>query len=297
MSIDELEQVGCLRSSASTLREFGFENCRIASGLSPTSLLIECGRDVIEKAGIKPDEVRRIFLYSGLGSWRAAGASKDMLDQFRYPVAQIRHELKLPHAEALAVSQQGCSGLLSIMDLSKQLLVSADRDGAVLCLAADSLPRSAKREIMYNLMSDAAGAVLVTKGAKKNRIVHYHQEIQSYYWNTPAHENELLASYFPLAKKAIMSTLDEAGLKVADIRWFVPHNVSRRSWEILAKMISVPIEKVWTNNIRRVGHTVSCDHVINLVDMEQQGRLDPDDYLVLFTFGFGATWSCMIIRH
>jgi 3-oxoacyl-[acyl-carrier-protein] synthase III len=31
--------------------------------------------------------------------------------------------------------------------------------------------------------------------------------------------------------------------------------------------------------------------------MEEQGALKKDDLLVLFTFGFGANWSCMILQH
>jgi len=46
-----------------------------------------------------------------------------------------------------------------------------------------------------------------------------------------------------------------------------------------------------------VGHTVSCDHIINLVDMEGAGALHDGDHLLLFTFGFGASWSAMVIQH
>lgn len=297
ITVHELEQRRQLNSSATTLREFGFESCYVSTDQSLIPLLIECGREVIDKAKVAPDHIRRIFLYSGLGDRSEFDQSEDMLARFRYSVAQLRHELELPHANALAVSQQGCSGLLSLIELSRQLLSAADSDEAVLCLAADFLPRPAKREIMYNLMSDAAGAVLVAENAPKNRIVHFCQSIQSYYWDTPAHADELLAAYFPIAKQVIEQTIEEAGLKKTDIKYFVPHNVSRRSWEILVRLIAVPTEKIWTDNIRRIGHTVSCDHVINLVDMEKQGVIDPGDYLVLFTFGFGATWTCMIVQH
>ncbi|MDQ3856008.1 MAG: hypothetical protein M3281_06390, partial [Chloroflexota bacterium] len=120
---------------------------------------------------------------------------------------------------------------------------------------------------------------------------------QSYYWDTPRREQELLAAYFPMAQRAIQGALDKAGLAPSDVAWFVPNNVSLRSWEILAGLLGVPLGRVWTRNIEKVGHTVSCDHVINLVDMEREGALRSGDYLLLFTFGFGATWSCLVLQH
>jgi 3-oxoacyl-[acyl-carrier-protein] synthase-3 len=94
-----------------------------------------------------------------------------------------------------------------------------------------------------------------------------------------------------------MKTLEQAGISRNDVAWFVPHNVNLRSWKILSDLIEVSEDKIWSNNIARVGHTVSCDHIINMRDMEDQGLLERGDILVLFTFGFGANWSCMIIEH
>ena len=166
-----------------------------------------------------------------------------------------------------------------------------------MCLASDALDDGSNREILYNLISDACAAVLVERHAVKNRIVHFYQHAAPYFWNTPDHTEELLAAYFPLAQRVILRCLEEAHRTVGDVTWFVPHNVNRRSWTILAQLLGVPETAIWSENISRIGHTVSCDHVINLRDMERAGVLAPGDLLVLFTFGFGATWSCMLLEH
>ena len=82
------------------------------------------------------------------------------LELFRYPAARAHHLLGLGQAPVMALSQRGCSGLLSAVDMAAQLLQTAERP-AILCLAGDALPAGGRREIMYNLMSDAAGALLV----------------------------------------------------------------------------------------------------------------------------------------
>jgi 3-oxoacyl-[acyl-carrier-protein] synthase III len=150
---------------------------------------------------------------------------------------------------------------------------------------------------MYNVMSDAAAAVLVERDSPRNQLITLHQLSQPSYWDSPRNERELIASYFPMAQRAICGAVEQAGLRLSDLRWIVPSNVSLRSWTILAELLGVPPDLVWSKNIARVGHTVSCDHVINLADMEREGALQSGDYLLLFTFGFGASWTSMILRH
>lgn len=239
-----------------------------------------------------------MLLYSALDSLSATkrtGRNRALM-AFRYPVARVAERLGLSRANALALSQQGCSGLLSAIHIAGDI-ACASGDGPVLCLAADSLPPGDTREIMYNVMSDAASAVVVDAASQRNRIVAFHQRSEAAYWDTPALQPELVAAYFPMAQRTILEALERAGLGLDAIRWFVPSNVSLRSWTILADLVKIPLERIWTQNIARVGHTVSCDHVINLVDMEKSGALTPGDLLLLFTFGFGASWSVMILRH
>ncbi len=298
-SVEELEKQQLLHSPASLLNDFGFRNCYIHEPSQRfEDLLLESSKEALRESHSQKKDVTRIFLYSGINSEIDNDKQTNTLELFRYPAAELRHKLELTNANAIALSQQGCSGLLSAIDLARQLLTASPRDSeTILCVTGDLLPRRTKREIMYNIISDAAAALVVAKNCDKNQIISFHQEVQSYYWNTSAHENELLASYFPMAKRVIENTIKEAGLAPSDISWFVPHNVSLRSWEILAKLINIPMERIWTENMSRVGHTISCDHIINLVDMERNGKLKKGDYLALFTFGFGASWSCLILRH
>jgi 3-oxoacyl-[acyl-carrier-protein] synthase-3 len=298
-SLSQLEQQGALISPMNLLQDFGFGSCFIQESHNEfEGLILSSAKKALSKSKSDIDSISQLFWYSGIEVGDETKHNDNVLNLFRYPVSRLRHELGLTKANSIALSQQGCGGLLSSIYLAKQLLVASEVEkDAVLCVAADVFPHWAKREIMYNIMSDAAAALVVSKDAGNNRIVHFHQTFQSYYWDTPRHEDELLASYFPIAQRTIEDAVHQAGLTLADIKWFVPHNVSLKSWEILAKLLNVPIKKIWTNNIARIGHTVSCDHIINLVDMESEGVLNEGDYLALFTFGFGANWSCLILQH
>ena len=300
LSLDDAARRDLLTSDAAFLRDIGFGHCFVEDDpATHEDMIVECGREVLDRSEVPVTEVGWLFRCSGLPGELPVTAHRRhdaVLDRFRYPAVQSQERLRLHRASAMALSQQGCSGLLSGLFIAHKLL-QGDSAGAVLLLAGDVIPPGGRREILYNVMSDAAGAVLVEKHARKNRIIHFVQQAMPYYWDTPLHTTEMLASYFPMAQRVILRTLEEAGFTAANVDWVVPHNVSLRSWTILADLVGIPAERVWTGNIARVGHTVSCDHIINLCDMEREGALRAGDLILLFTFGFGATWTCLLIQH
>jgi 3-oxoacyl-[acyl-carrier-protein] synthase-3 len=286
-----------VRSSVKFLSELGFTYSYLsqqAEGFD--ELLVGAAEEAMADSGHSPAQIGTLFLYSGLNSSAAAGGNAPVLDRFRYPVAKLADRLKLPHANAMALSQQGCSGLLSAINLAARMVQAGDPPAA-LCVAGDALPKNANREIMYNVMSDAAAAVVVERDSPRNQIVTFHQLGQPAYWDSPQQERELIAAYFPMAQRAICGAIEQAGLRLSDIRWIVPSNVSLRSWTILAELLGIPATRIWSKNIARVGHTVCCDHVINLRDMAHEGALRTGDHLLLFTFGFGASWTSLILQH
>jgi 3-oxoacyl-[acyl-carrier-protein] synthase-3 len=138
---------------------------------------------------------------------------------------------------------------------------------------------------------------VIDKHSPSLQIISHHEVSQPYYWNTPERELEVLSAYFPIAKRVIEETLVQAKLSTNDIRWIVPHNVSVRSWEILAQLIGVPLEKIWLENVEKVGHTVSTDHILNLHNMRTQNVFEPGDHLLMFSFGFGASWAAQILEY
>jgi 3-oxoacyl-[acyl-carrier-protein] synthase III len=285
-----------IRSSANFLGELGFAYGYVCEEPERfDDLLVGAAEEAMADSGHSPDQIGTLFLYSGLNP-AAPARDTGLLGRFRYPVAKLADRLELPHANALALSQQGCSGLLSSINLAAHTL-EAGGPPAALCVAGDVIPKNASREVMYNLMSDAAAAVVVQRESPRNRIVSFHQLAQPAYWDSPHQERELIAAYFPMAQRAICAAIEQAGLRLSDIRWIVPSNVSLRSWTILAELLGIPVSRIWSKNIARVGHTVSCDHVINLSDMNREGALTTGDLLLLFTFGFGASWTSLILQH
>jgi 3-oxoacyl-[acyl-carrier-protein] synthase III len=159
------------------------------------------------------------------------------------------------------------------------------------------LPGGAKREILYNVISDGACAVLVSRGCERNHLLYRQQVTKGYYWDSVGKKNEIVAAYFPTAQHLIRNTLEGAGMTKDDIRWIVPHNVSRRSWEILLDLVELPMDRLFATNIARVGHVIAADNWINLRDMMERNLVRSGDKLLLVNFGFGANWACTIMEY
>lgn len=295
LSLEELHAAGLLSSAPGVLADFGFGRCHVHHERDATELVLGAARALLAEAPVERAEISALFVYSGLPP-APAGELADPLSLFRYDLGRVRHELELDHVPGYRLSQQGCSGWMSTIRLAGEVLAATGGSSA-LVLTGESFGADAQREILYNVMSDAGSALLVDRSSTRNRIVAEADVVQSYYWDSAARSDEILASYFPLARRVIERVLEEADTGLDALRWILPHNVSRRSWEILCDMLDVDPGKVWTSNIAEVGHTVTCDHVINLSAMEAAGEIEPGDRLLVFTFGFGAAWSAAVLEH
>ena len=107
-------------------------------------------------------------------------------------------------------------------------------------------------------MPSAAMAVLLKKGAPRLKLKAYAQITKGYYWNCEELANEIIAAYFPSARTVIDRALERAGLKLSQIDWLLPHNVSLRSWEMLLSILGFPREKFFGANIAAKGRPAEC---------------------------------------
>ncbi len=294
-SVEELEARGLLDSPAAKLREFGF-SCARLSRESPYSLAHAATSKLLNATGIDRTSIDALF-YAGATPVCHAIETTDPMSAFNYPVSQLQYELELTQARVFGVSQVGCLGLMAAVALARDFLLSHENAIRALCVSADVLPAGCKREMIYNVVSDGACAVLLEKKCEQNRIVAYRQITKGYYWNSIERKNEITAAYFPTARNITRDTLADARLDTSEISCLLPHNVSLRSWEILLGLLQIDRQKIFADNISKIGHVIAADNWINLRDAIETGGLSHGDKLLLFTFGFGAGWACMVLEH
>ena len=295
LTLEELAAQGRLHSPVDALRRFGFERAWVAEPGEGASLATGAAEQLLASAAVDPDSIDLLF-YAAAAP-RGHAAAESLLGGFSYPVSRLQYDLGLTNARTYGVSQAGCLGLMTAISMGRAMLVADENLGRALCVSVDVLPDGSPREILYNVISDGACAVLLQRGEGPNRIIAERQITKGYYWDCETLGNEIVAAYFPTARTIIRDTLASAALTTDDIALLVPHNVSLRSWEILLQLTGFPRDRLYADNIAAKAHVISGDNFINLKDAEAAGRLRSGDRLLLFNFGFGASWYAMLVEH
>lgn len=281
-------------SPIALLQDFGYENIWQTDDIK--ALTLETAKQTLKEADVPLEKIGSLFYASGLPDSRPKDEDNP-LSIFEYPLSALQSQLGLQQSSGIAISQRGCSSFLIALQQAVWSLQSTEQTHA-LCVAADAWPHQ-NREVMYNLLSDAACSLLLEKNPRRPYFqpIMAYEYTHAYYTSPSSQEQELLAAYFPIAQKTILNCLEGVHLGTKDLAWVVPHNVNRNSWKILSAMLEIPMEKIWMENIPRVGHTISCDQIINTVDMQKEKLFKNEDYILWFTFGFGASWLAMILQY
>ena len=296
----ELAAAGQLESDPALLQRFGFEQVHVAERETAFDLALEAGTHLLRDAAVDPSSID-LLLYGGApavafdAGGRPRHAALATTERFRYPGTRLQYELGLDRASVVGLDSLACSTLLGAVRLARALVASEGLE-RVLCVSAELFPCDAGREAIFNCTSDAGCALLVERGAPRNRVVGSAHVTKGYYWDCEALRDEIVASYFPTARHCIERVIADAGWTRDDVRWVIPHNVSLRSWEILLGLTGLPRERLWSANIARRGHTLAGDNFINLADATAAGDVQPGDRLVLFSFGYGAHWSALAVE-
>ncbi len=262
-------------------------------------------RALLEGAAVDPASIDLLVLFGGIpreltldegsGGDPLPAGKGELIGLFRSPAGRLQHELGLTRSVAMAVGQQGCASMMSALRLARNAIAAGD--GAnVLLVGSDVVPAGYAREVIYNVLSDAACAALVTAGEERLSPIAFRQVTKGYYWDSPARRDEIIAAYLPTARNVLLGAVHDAGLEMGDIALIVPDNVSRRSWEIVMDLIGVEEERVFLSNIPRRAHSVSCDNLVNLKDVLAVRDVPHGAPVLLFTFGFGANWSAVVLR-
>jgi 3-oxoacyl-[acyl-carrier-protein] synthase-3 len=90
----------------------------------------------------------------------------------------------------------------------------------------------------------------------------------------------------------VHAVLDDAGLKIADVDWFVFHQANAFMNERLRLRLGIPVEKM-PLAMRDYGNTVG--NTLPIVLHEHGSRFRASDRVLLVGFGVGYSWGAMLL--
>ena len=284
------------------LESFGFHDAHVVDGNHDAAWLAKtAAQRALADADVPPEEIGLLIWASALAQnhLREGGSFSEedqVLAPFRYASGWLQDELALDRADVTAVAQQGCASFFSALRLARAALLAEPELAHVLCVGLDVLPAGTTREILYNVISDAACAVVLSRDSPRDRWLGYRQISRGYYWDTPVKKAEILAAHFPTARLCIPELLEKHNITSDEIDWIVPTGVQRTSWDILLDLVGIPAHRLY-QPAESFGHTILADNFLLLDQMRRDGAVKPGDKLLLFTYGFGSSWCGLILEH
>ncbi|HWA68579.1 MAG TPA: beta-ketoacyl-ACP synthase III [Rhizomicrobium sp.] len=94
---------------------------------------------------------------------------------------------------------------------------------------------------------------------------------------------------------AVIASSEAAGIQVADIDWFVPHQANQRILDGTAKKLGIDPRKV-ISTVAEHGNTSAASVPLALVTAVRDGRIQRGDLILLEAMGGGFTWGAALLR-
>ncbi len=284
-------------------------NTRRISGKGEESyrLATVAGERALEMAGVRADELDLIIV---------ATMSSHML----MPSCGCFVQKELGATKAFAYDiNAACSGFLYGLDMADKSL-RVDREKKILLIGAETLSSRTNWQDRNTciLFGDGAGAVVMEYRDEPRGVVASNLFSDGNLWNllymhtAPSCNPDLTQpdnpgthilmegrEVFKYAVKAmegaILELLEREKVDLDSIALMIPHQANIRILNKLVSRLDLPEEKVFIN-VQKYGNTSAASIPIALDEANREGRLRPDDFLLVCSFGGGFTWGAALLR-
>ena len=286
---------------------------RIAQTETTASMAAEAGRQALEEAGIRPEEIDMIL---------AATATPDHI--FPCAACEIQERLQAVNAVCFDLNA-ACSGFLFAYQTA-QAYIASGMYRTILVVGSESLSRIVNWEDRGTciLFGDGSGAAVLRAKEGRNWIPAAHSDgkggpallcpgpnVSGNGGNLPgsdsAEDGGLERTFITMDGKAVFQfavrkvpevireVLAANGLSADDIDWFILHQANRRIVESVAKRLKTDIER-FPMNLQEYGNTSSASIPILLNEMNRKGLLKKGQKLVMAGFGAGLSWGAAVLE-
>lgn len=222
----------------------------------------------------------------------------------------LQSHLDVPGIPAFDINA-ACSGFMYGMSIADQYIRSGMMKN-VLVVGAESLSRIVDWEDRRTciLFSDGAGACVLS-GSDEPGIYSTHIYADGSHkdlLSCPNHigktdeqktiqmsGNEVFKLAVTKLGEVVEVTLKHNNLDKADIDWLVPHQANMRIIKATAKKLSMPMERV-VLTIDRHGNTSAASVPLAFNEAVRDGRIKPDQLVLMEAFGGGMSWGSVLVR-
>lgn len=281
----------------------GIRERRIAAeGQYTSDLGYEAALAALENAGLTADDIDLIVV---------ATSTPDLT--FPSTATIIQEKLGMRHGAAFDI-QAVCSGFIYGTHVVNALLRSGGAKRALL-IGAETFSRILDWTDRGTcvLFGDGAGAIIVEAVEDTESGI-----LQTYIRSDGRHRDMLYVDGGPSRtqtvghlrmlgnqvfkhavtdiSKVIKDCAEQAGVEVADIDWFVPHQANQRILNAVAKRLKLRPEQV-VSTVDQHANTSAASVPLAMDAAVKDGRIKQGDLVMLEAFGGGFTWGAALLRY
>jgi len=107
--------------------------------------------------------------------------------------------------------------------------------------------------------------------------------------------NEVFKHAVKKMGEAAVEALKSAGLKKEDVDYLIPHQANIRIIEATGRRLKLPREKVFSN-IHKYGNVSVASIPISIHELNEEGKLNKGNIVLMVAFGAGFTWAAVAYR-
>lgn len=272
-----------------------------ADGELTSDLATHAGTQALERAGMSIADIDIIIV---------ATTTSDMT----YPATAtiVQNKLGMTHGFAFDV-QAVCSGFVYAVSIADSHLKNGMGKRALVIGAETN-----SRILDWNdrttcvLFGDGAGAVVLELADDNDRgILATSLRSDGRHWDklyvdggpsstqTVGHVKmegrEVFKHAVGMISDVVYAAVDQSGLSVADLDWFVPHQANKRIIDGVGHKLGLPAEKVVVT-VDKHANTSAASVPLALNEAVEDGRIKTGDLVMIEAMGGGFTWGASLIR-
>ncbi|MCO7126545.1 ketoacyl-ACP synthase III [Sporolactobacillus shoreicorticis] len=230
--------------------------------------------------------------------------------------SRVQAAFQLKHAGAIDLSA-ACSGFEYALHVANGL-VSSGLNKKILVIAAETMSKVTDYTDRTTcvLLGDGAGAALVEDTEAKGGFLGsymgadgslgkalYRTGLSNVMDGEPLIDTQKMVQngreVFKWAVKTVTSgisiLLENSGLQIPEIDWFIPHSANLRLIEAIFERLNVPMDKV-LYSLEYYGNTSSASIALSISEAAKAGKIKKNDRLLLYGFGGGLCHCGQIIE-
>ena len=269
-----------------------------AEGESTADLATAAANSALESRGVSAEEIDEIIV------------ATDTPEVYTPDTASfVQRKIGAREIPSYDLGGSGCAGWVQAVDIARSRVLTGTQ--RVLVIGVELISRLVSWKIRETcvLFGDAAAGVIVERGKQMAEILGSSTGTDGSQWRILTVEVGGSRKPFSLERaqreehlkldmdgpalfrhavhrmsEVSREVLDKLGVKLDDVAMVIPHQANLRIIQAVAKNLSAPMEKVYTN-LQEYGNTGSASIPLALWEAHRNGRISPGDLVLLTSFG------------